>query len=108
MVVLGSLPIGVPGPTLRGAIEGPGVRSLGVAATALRVFALVLHLADRRARSTRTPDQLTWRHGAASGLARALALGVSRSGGTVAAGLLLGRPAARGGRPPAADGHTPA
>ncbi|WP_380169007.1 undecaprenyl-diphosphate phosphatase [Jannaschia sp. R86511] len=92
LVIVGSLPIGLLGFALQDTIEGPAVRSLWVTATMLWVFAVVLHLADRRARTVRSLEDLTWRHGIIFGLAQALALvpGVSRSGGTIAAGLFLG------------------
>jgi len=56
------------------------------------VFALVLGWADRRGAKVRTLGDLTPRHAVLFGLAQALALvpGVSRSGGTITAGLLLG------------------
>jgi undecaprenyl-diphosphatase len=92
LVIIGSIPIAVLGFAFRDAIEGPAVRSLWLTATMLWVFALVLHVADRRALNKRTLAELTWRDGLLFGLAQSLALvpGVSRSGGTIAAGLLLG------------------
>ena len=55
-------------------------------------FALVIGFVDLRARTERELDQLTWKHGVLYGLAQCLALvpGVSRSGGTIAAGLAMG------------------
>ncbi len=92
LVIVGSLPIVVLGFTFQDLIEGPSVRSLWLTATMLWAFAIVLHVADRRARATRELHQMTWRDGVLFGLAQALALvpGVSRSGGTIAAGLLMG------------------
>lgn len=92
LVIVGSVPIVVLGYLFRDVITGPAVRSLWLTATMLWVFALVLHLADRRARADRELTDLSWRDGVLFGLAQALALvpGVSRSGGTIAAGLLLG------------------
>ena len=92
LVILGSIPIAVIGYAFQDAIEGPAVRNLWVTATMLVVFAVVLDLADRRARNRLTLDRLSWRDGLLFGLAQCLALvpGVSRSGGTIAAGLLLG------------------
>ena len=92
LVIAGSVPIVVLGFVLRDVIRGPAVRDLWLTATMLWAFALVLHLADRRARATRDLSELTWRHGVYFGLAQCLALvpGVSRSGGTIAAGLLMG------------------
>ena len=92
LIIVGTLPIAVLGYAFQSVIEGPVVRSLWLTATMLWVFAVVLHLADRSARATRGLDRLTWGHGIVFGLAQALALvpGVSRSGGTIAAGLALG------------------
>lgn len=74
LVILGSLPIGVLGFALQDTIEGPAVRTLWLTATMLWVFAVVLHLADRRASTSRSLDELNWRHGILFGLAQALAL----------------------------------
>jgi undecaprenyl-diphosphatase len=64
----------------------------------LIVFALVLGYADRVGRHEREISQLSMRDGFLIGLAQSLSLipGVSRSGATMSAGLLLGleRPAA--------------
>ena len=97
LVIVGTLPIVVLGLLFEERIEGV-FRNLGLVATTLWVFALALMYADRTARARRTLDQLTWRDGLLFGLAQSLALipGVSRSGGTITAGLLMGytRPAA--------------
>ena len=97
LVIIGTLPIVVLGLLFEERIEGV-FRNLWLVATTLWVFALVLMYADRTARARRTLDQLTWRDGLLFGLAQSLALipGVSRSGGTITAGLLMGytRPAA--------------
>jgi undecaprenyl-diphosphatase len=62
------------------------------------VFGVVLGLAEKYGRQRRPVEDLTLRDGVLMGFAQALALlpGVSRSGGTVSAGLFLGlqRPAA--------------
>jgi undecaprenyl-diphosphatase len=92
LVIFGSLPIGVLGFAFADVIEGPVVRNLWLTVTMLVLFSVVLGVADATARNERTLDRLTWRHGIAYGFAQALALvpGVSRSGGTIAAGLLMG------------------
>ena len=96
-VIIGTIPISVLGVLLKSAIEGPA-RSLWLIGTSLIVFGLVLGAAEKYSRQRRSVDSLTLRDGIGMGLAQALALipGVSRSGGTVSAGLLLGltRPAA--------------
>lgn len=91
LIIIGSVPIVVLGLLFKNAIEG-SLRNLYITATMLIVFAVILGLADRLGRRERTLDQLTWRHGVLFGLAQAMALipGVSRSGGTITAGLLMG------------------
>ena len=65
-------------------------RALG--RSGLVVFSLVLYWADRVGTKKRELDQLTVGHGVAFGFAQAMALipGVSRSGGTITAGLFIG------------------
>lgn len=96
-VVIGTLPISVLGVLFKSAIEGPA-RNLYLIGTSLIVFGVVLGLAERYGRQRRPVEDLTLRDGVVMGFAQALALlpGVSRSGGTVSAGLFLGlqRPAA--------------
>lgn len=91
LIIIGSLPIGVLGFLFQEVIRNE-LRNLWVIATMLWVFALLLGLADRIASDSRPLSALTWRDGILFGLAQALALipGVSRSGGTITAGLLLG------------------
>ncbi|MEZ0493102.1 undecaprenyl-diphosphate phosphatase [Kineococcus sp. TBRC 1896] len=91
LVILGTIPIGVLGLLFQDAIETT-LRGFVVIATTLWVFALVLGAADRFGRKQRTLDRLTWKHGVLFGLAQSMALipGVSRSGGTISMGLLLG------------------
>jgi undecaprenyl-diphosphatase len=91
LVILGTAPIAVLGLLFKNAIEG-SLRNLYITATMLIVFALVLAVADRLGRKQRTLDRLTWGHGILFGFAQAMALipGVSRSGGTITMGLILG------------------
>jgi len=88
---LGSLPIIVLGLIFQNSIENT-FRNLYLIAFTLAGFALVLGWADRRAALVRSLGDLTPRHTVIFGFAQALALipGVSRSGGTITAGLLLG------------------
>lgn len=90
-VILGTLPIAVLGLAFQTPIETT-FRDLRIIGITLVVFGLVLGAADRVARNTRPLEQLTLPHALAFGAAQALALvpGVSRSGGTISAGLLLG------------------
>jgi undecaprenyl-diphosphatase len=88
---LGSVPIVVLGLLFQDAIEQP-FRNLWLIAGTLAGFALVLSWADRRGAHERPLTGLTPRHALLFGLAQAMALipGVSRSGGTITAGLLMG------------------
>lgn len=91
LILIGTLPIAVLGLLFKDAIE-TSLRHLAITATMLILFALLLGWADRRAPQRRTLRELGWGHGLLFGLAQALALipGVSRSGGTITAGLLMG------------------
>lgn len=91
LVILGSLPIIVLGLLFQDQIESV-LRSLWIVATTLIVFGLVLAVADALGKQERELSRLTYKHGLIYGLAQAMALipGVSRSGGTITAGLLMG------------------
>ncbi len=91
LVILGSIPIAVLGLLFQDAIE-TYLRNLYLTATMLILFGLVLGVADRMASQKHTLEQMTWRDGIIFGFAQAMALipGVSRSGGTITAGLLMG------------------
>ncbi|WP_422114532.1 undecaprenyl-diphosphate phosphatase [Brachybacterium sp. UNK5269] len=91
LVILGSIPIGVLGLLFEDQIDH-GLRNLYITATMLIVFGILLGLADRIAPQRKELKELTVRDGILFGLAQALALipGVSRSGGTITAGLLMG------------------
>ena len=90
-IALGTVPIVVLGLAFQDAIERP-FRNLWLVALTLAVFALVLGWADRRGAKSRPLQELTPRHALAFGFWQALALvpGVSRSGGTITGGLLMG------------------
>jgi undecaprenyl-diphosphatase len=96
-LIVATIPIGVLGLAFEQQIE-TGARNLWLIGTTLIVFGIVLGIADRLGRHERRIDELSTRDGIAIGLAQSLALipGVSRSGATMSAGLLLGleRPAA--------------
>ncbi|MFD4834655.1 undecaprenyl-diphosphate phosphatase [Streptomyces uncialis] len=103
LVIIGSLPIGVLGVTLKDQIEGP-FRDLRLIATTLIVMGVILGVADRlaardesggkhrAARPRKTLRELGVRDGLIFGFCQALALipGVSRSGATISGGLLMG------------------
>ena len=91
LIVIGTLPIAVLGLLFKDWIEG-SLRNLYLTAGMLILFAFFLAVADRIGGKDRPLSQLTWRDGLVYGFAQALALipGVSRSGGTITAGLLMG------------------
>ena len=91
VVIVGTVPIGVLGLLFQDDIESE-LRNLHLTAFVLAAFALVLGVADRRARQDKTLEVMTLRDGVAVGFGQALALipGVSRSGGTITVGLVLG------------------
>jgi undecaprenyl-diphosphatase len=96
-LIVATIPIGILGFIFRDQIE-TGARNLWLIGIVLIVFALVLGYADRAGRHERQIEDLSTRDGVLIGLAQSLSLvpGVSRSGATMSAGLLLGleRPAA--------------
>jgi undecaprenyl-diphosphatase len=91
MVIVGSLPIAVVGLVAKPLIEGP-LRSLWVVANALIAWCLVMVFAEYKATQKRAEGDLTVKDAAIIGVAQSFALvpGVSRSGATISAGLLLG------------------
>ncbi len=97
LVIIGTIPIGVLGFLFEDSIQTVG-RNLWLIATTLIVFGLLLGAAEYYGRQRRPLRQLSVRDGVLMGFAQAMALvpGVSRSGGTITAGLALGltRPAA--------------
>lgn len=91
LVIIGTIPIVVLGLSFKDAIE-TNLRNLYITAAMLIAFAIVLGLADYYGLKNRRLSELTWRDGILFGFAQAMALipGVSRSGGTISMGLLLG------------------
>ncbi|MFE0097780.1 undecaprenyl-diphosphate phosphatase [Streptomyces sp. NPDC059015] len=103
LVIVGSIPIGVLGVTLKDQIEGP-FRDLRLTATMLIVMGIVLGVADRLAardetggkhrvvRERKSLRDLSVKDGLIFGVCQAMALipGVSRSGATISGGLLMG------------------
>jgi undecaprenyl-diphosphatase len=88
-VIIGSAPIAVLGVVFKDEIRS-SLRNLWITATVMIVFAVILAVADELGKQVRS--QLTMRDSITMGLAQAMALvpGVSRSGGTLTAGLFLG------------------
>ncbi|MBG6237987.1 undecaprenyl-diphosphatase [Mycetocola sp. CAN_C7] len=91
LIILGSIPIVVLGLLFQDQIETT-FRSLWFTASMLIGFGLLLGLADWIGRKNLKLENLGYRDGIIFGFAQALALipGVSRSGGTITAGLFLG------------------
>jgi undecaprenyl-diphosphatase len=103
LVIVGSIPIGVLGVTLKDQIEGP-FRDLRLTATMLIVMGVVLGIADRlaardetggrhrAAKQRKSLQELSIKDGLIYGVCQAMALvpGVSRSGATISGGLLMG------------------
>ncbi|MFJ2261005.1 undecaprenyl-diphosphate phosphatase [Streptomyces sp. NPDC087844] len=103
LVIVGSIPIGVLGVTLKDQIEGP-FRDLRITATTLIVMGIILGVADRLAArdesggkhraavERKTLKDLGVKDGLIYGFCQAMALvpGVSRSGATISGGLLMG------------------
>lgn len=91
LIIIGSVPIVLLGLLFKDAIEH-SLRNLYITAIMLIVFGIVLGVADRIGAKRYKLNQLIWRDGILFGFAQAMALipGVSRSGGTISAGLLLG------------------
>ena len=91
LVIIGTIPIGILGVLFEHQIQTSG-RNLWIIGSTLIVFGLVLAAAERYGQQRRQLQQLTVTDGVVMGLAQAMALvpGVSRSGGTISAGLFLG------------------
>jgi len=91
LIIIGSLPIVVLGYIFQDAIETT-LRSLWIVAATLIGFGILLGVADYVGAKRRRLKDLTVPHGIIFGFAQALALipGVSRSGGTITAGLFMG------------------
>ena len=91
LIIVGSIPIVVLGLLFQDKIETT-LRDLRIVAIALVLFSLILYWADRVGAKQRELSDLTLGNGLVYGLAQSLALipGVSRSGGTITAGLFLG------------------
>ena len=97
LVIIGTIPIGLLGVIFEDQIQ-TAARNLWLIATTLVVFGVLLGVAERVGRQKVDLECMTVGQGLTLGLAQAMALipGVSRSGGTITAGLFLGltRPAA--------------
>jgi len=90
-IIFGSIPIVVLGLLFQTQIETV-LRSLWVIAATMIIFGILLWVADSVGAKKRRLKELTIPHATGYGFAQALALipGVSRSGGTITAGLFMG------------------
>jgi len=90
-IVAGTFPIGIAGLLARHAVEGP-LRSIAVIASSLIVVGIVMGVVEKKARFERAIEAFTLRDALIVGLAQTLALvpGVSRSGITLVAAMMLG------------------
>ena len=90
-VIIGTLPVVAAGLAFKDAIENE-LRSLQVAGFMLIIFGLVLLVADRIGQKSKPIEKLTTKSAIIFGLGQMLAVipGVSRSGGTISAGLFMG------------------
>ena len=91
LIIIGTLPVVILGLAFREFIEND-VRNLWVIAYMLIGFGLLLGIADLLGKRQKTIKDLSFSHGVLFGVGQALALvpGVSRSGGTITVGLMLG------------------
>jgi len=91
MVIIGSIPIALVGVFGRELIKGP-LRSLWVVAIGLIVWSFVMLVAEAVAKQDRHEKDINLKDALIIGFTQALALvpGVSRSGATISAGLILG------------------
>ena len=90
-VIIGTIPIGVAGLAFKSSIETTA-RNLWLVAASLIFMGVLLGLADRYAKHTKSEADLNTKNAILFGLGQALALipGVSRSGATITAGLAMG------------------
>lgn len=90
-VIIGSIPIAIVGLLFKDEIETV-LRSLWFVVAGLILWSIVLFIADRLGKGTRTEREVTWKDTLVIGLTQCISLipGVSRSGATISAGLLRG------------------
>lgn len=91
MVIVGTIPVGVLGFLGKDLIR-ENLRNLWITASVLVAFSFVFILAEKFGSKKRSFEELTMKDALIMGFAQCLALipGVSRSGGTVSAGLFVG------------------
>lgn len=91
LIITGSIPVVGVGLVFKDQIES-NLRNLWVAAAMLIVFGFVLGITDRFGKRSKSLEKLNIRDGLIFGVGQAFAVipGVSRSGATISAGLILG------------------
>ncbi len=91
-IIIGSLPVVIIGLGFKDIVEGVLTKNLYVIAGSLILLGLILALAEKKGKFTRTIEQLGWKDALIIGVAQSFALipGSSRSGTTITAGLFLG------------------
>lgn len=91
MIIVGTIPVVILGVLGKDLIRD-SLRNMWITATVLLLFSFVFILAEKMGKKDRGYDELNMRDAVIMGLAQCLALipGVSRSGGTISAGLFLG------------------
>lgn len=91
MVIVGTMPVAILGYLGKDIIR-ENLRNMWITATVLVLFSFVFIAAERWGSKKRSYDELTMKDAIIMGLAQCLALipGVSRSGGTISAGLFTG------------------
>ncbi|MDO4928663.1 MAG: undecaprenyl-diphosphate phosphatase [Corynebacterium sp.] len=91
MVIVGTIPVSLMGFFFQDIIRD-NLRNLWITASVLVLFSFVFIAAERFGAKKRSFEELTMRDAIIMGLAQCLALipGVSRSGGTISAGLFVG------------------
>lgn len=91
-IVIGTVPAVIVGLLVKTQGWLEGFRSTDLVATNLIIYGVLLGIADRFGKATKTYDELTWKDALIVGCAQALALvpGTSRSGVTMTAARFLG------------------
>ena len=92
LIIIGSIPVGVIGLSLKKIIEGTLTKDLYVIAVSLIVLAVILAIAEKTAKFKKDMKKITMWDAFWVGVAQCLALipGSSRSGTTITGGLFLG------------------
>lgn len=92
LIIIGTIPIVIVGLLFKDVIEGSFTKELNVIAGSLIILALILALAEKVSKRTKTMEQITIWDSIIIGLSQSVALipGASRSGTTITAALFTG------------------